>query len=79
MAACTVIGLMSGTSADAIDAALVEWPDDARDCASRFDLLRYRENFRFPGGTAARGSIVWPRMQERERMLELAAAPRRTG
>ena len=36
-----VVGLMSGTSADAIDAALVEWPDgvDARP----FELLAFRE------------------------------------
>lgn len=36
-----VIGLMSGTSADAIDAALVEWPDGAR--ATPFQLLAYLE------------------------------------
>jgi anhydro-N-acetylmuramic acid kinase len=35
------IGLMSGTSADAIDAALVEWPDDAR--TRPFRLVAYRE------------------------------------
>ncbi len=36
-----VVGLMSGTSADAVDAALVEWPDDA--AARPFRLLAYRE------------------------------------
>jgi anhydro-N-acetylmuramic acid kinase len=36
-----VIGLMSGTSADAIDAALVEWPDDA--AARPFRLAAWRE------------------------------------
>ena len=36
-----VVGLMSGTSADAIDAALVEWPDGAEARPSR--LLAYQE------------------------------------
>jgi len=36
-----VIGLMSGTSADAVDAALVDWPADAS--IRPFDLLAYRE------------------------------------
>ncbi len=37
-----VVGLMSGTSADAIDAALVEWPDGP--AARPFRLLAYRED-----------------------------------
>lgn len=37
-----VVGLMSGTSADAIDAALVEWPDEA--AARPFRLVAYRED-----------------------------------
>lgn len=36
-----VIGLMSGTSADGIDAALVEWPDDAS--IRPFRLVAHRE------------------------------------
>ncbi len=36
-----VLGLMSGTSADGIDAALVDWPGEAR--ALPFELLAYRE------------------------------------
>ena len=40
-----IVGLMSGTSADAIDVALVEWPD-GRD-ARPFQLIAFRE-FRHP-------------------------------
>ena len=36
-----VVGLMSGTSADGIDAALVEWPDDR--AARPFELIEYLE------------------------------------
>lgn len=36
-----IVGLMSGTSADAIDAALVEWPEGAE--ARPFRLLAYQE------------------------------------
>jgi anhydro-N-acetylmuramic acid kinase len=42
-----VVGLMSGTSADAIDAALVEWPEGA--AARPFRLLAYREFPHEPG------------------------------
>jgi len=41
-----IIGLMSGTSADGVDAALVEWPDDAR--TRPFRLIAYEETS-FPG------------------------------
>lgn len=42
LAAVLVIGLMSGTSADAVDAALVEWPDGAE--PRPFRLLAARED-----------------------------------
>ena len=47
-----VVGLMSGTSADAIDAALVEWPDGA--AARPFRLLAYQE---FPHTPALQSEI----------------------
>ena len=47
-----VVGLMSGTSADAIDAALVEWPDGA--AARPFRLLAYQE---FPHQPALQSEI----------------------
>ncbi len=47
-----VVGLMSGTSADAIDAALVEWPDCV--AARPFRLLAYRE---FPHAPALQSEI----------------------
>jgi anhydro-N-acetylmuramic acid kinase len=46
-----VIGLMSGTSADGVDAALVEWPDGP--AARPFRLLAYEET-PFPGEMQSR-------------------------
>ncbi len=46
-----VIGLMSGTSADGVDAALVEWPDGPS--ARPFQLLAYEET-PFPGEMQSR-------------------------
>jgi anhydro-N-acetylmuramic acid kinase len=45
-----MIGLMSGTSADAIDVAIVDWPDSAE--ARPFELIAYRE-FSHPDGLQA--------------------------
>ncbi len=46
-----IIGLMSGTSADGVDAALVDWPDDAS--ARPFELQAYIER-PFPRDAQAR-------------------------
>jgi len=55
-----VIGLMSGTSADGVDAALVEWPDEPEERPGSFCLLAFRED-------------PFPR-SFRERIHDLAAA-----
>ena len=46
------MGLMSGTSADAVDAALVEWPDSGH--ARPFELMAYRE---FPHSESLQSEI----------------------
>jgi len=61
MRAVRVIGLMSGTSADGIDAALVEWP--AGTAAQPFRLLAFREE------------PFEPALQERIHRLAAAAVP----
>ena len=48
-----VVGLMSGTSADGVDAALVRWPDDALR-ARPFELVAYAET---PFSTELQGRI----------------------
>ena len=50
-----VIGLMSGTSADAVDAALVEWPDGP--AARPFRLLAFREE-PLPGARRTLAHVV---------------------
>ena len=46
-----VIGLMSGTSADGVDAAIVDWPEEP--AARPFELVAFRE-YAFPGELQAR-------------------------
>jgi anhydro-N-acetylmuramic acid kinase len=65
-----VIGLMSGTSADGIDAALVEWPDDA---ATRpFALLAFRETPHAPGLRDRIHALAAGRVRAGEALHELA-------
>jgi anhydro-N-acetylmuramic acid kinase len=66
-----VIGLISGTSADGIDAALVEWPDgpDARP----FELVAYREEPLPPALQERIHRLAAARVDGGEALRELAA------
>jgi len=69
-----IIGLMSGTSADGVDAALVDWPDDAR--ARPFELLALLER-PFPGEVQARIHALADRTLPGDRVLaEVVAVDR---
>ena len=66
-----VIGLMSGTSADGADAALVRWPDGEE--ARPFELLAFREDA-FPGELQERiHRLAAARVPGDEVLCELAA------
>jgi anhydro-N-acetylmuramic acid kinase len=65
-----VIGLMSGTSADGVDAALVEWPDGPE--ARPFELLAFQET-PFPGSLQARiHRLAAARVPAEDALRELA-------
>jgi anhydro-N-acetylmuramic acid kinase len=67
-----VIGLMSGTSADGVDAALVEWPDEG-EAAHPFRLMGFRED-PFPAGLQRRiHQLVAGRVPGQEVLRELAS------
>jgi anhydro-N-acetylmuramic acid kinase len=66
-----VIGLMSGTSADGVDAALVEWPDGPE--ARPFELVAHRED-PMPAEVQARiHRLAAGRVPGEEALAELAA------
>jgi anhydro-N-acetylmuramic acid kinase len=66
-----VIGLMSGTSADGIDAALVEWPDDG--AARPFRLMSHVETPFEPEFQARIHRLAAGRVPGAEALRELAA------
>jgi anhydro-N-acetylmuramic acid kinase len=66
-----VIGLMSGTSADGVDAALVEWPDSPQ--ARPFRLRGYRETPFSPALQERIHRIAAGRVPGSEMLAELAA------
>ncbi|MCS5636489.1 MAG: anhydro-N-acetylmuramic acid kinase [Myxococcota bacterium] len=72
-----VIGLMSGTSADAVDAALVDWPADAG--IRPFDLLAYREIPLDPGERARVHALAAGEVPAPDAMRELVALDRLLG
>jgi len=66
-----VIGLMSGTSADGVDAALVEWPDGPE--ATPFRLVSFQET-RFPPALQQRiHRLAAGRVEGDDLLLELAS------
>lgn len=70
-AAVLVIGLMSGTSADGIDAALVEWPDAA--AAKPFRLLAFEQESFAPELQARIHALAAGRVAAPEALRELAS------
>jgi len=65
-----VIGLMSGTSADGVDAALVEWPDDA--AVRPFRLVAFRQDPFAPELQARIHRLAAARVPGAEALRELA-------
>jgi anhydro-N-acetylmuramic acid kinase len=70
-AAVRVIGLMSGTSADGIDAALVEWPDTAE--ARPFRLLAFEQRELEPELQQRIHALAAGRVEGRDALRELAS------
>jgi len=66
-----VIGLMSGTSADGVDAALVEWPEG--EAPKPFELVAFRQDS-FPEALQARiHELAAGRLAPGSALSELAA------
>lgn len=67
-----IVGLMSGTSADAVDAALVEWPE-AGDEPQPFALLAFREQPLEPELQARIHTLAAAELPGKQALAELAA------